>query len=330
MSRTSLVARGKASAPRILPVSDPSWPSLRGMPILVTGATGFIGRHLLKALVECGAGPWAVVRPGRERAVPTGTSLVTWDLREERPRSALPRRIAAVVHLAAPRNRALPEFGRFAPHIRITLDAGARVYEAARERGAAHVVAVSTIAVAGPHQQLLRRDTGVRFAAPPAHPYAVVKRWSEELAVSARAYVRHVTIVRPGPVYGPGQSSRFGLVQGFARHIDRGEPVSLAPPRGRLVSPVFVGDVVYMLMAALARPSNLTLTVGGPDAFRERTLVDDIARHLGRRVRVRHDTHERPGRFATDNSAVDRLFPGRPQTRWREGLRLTWRGLLGS
>jgi hypothetical protein len=101
----------------------------------------------------------------------------------------------------------------------------------------------------------------------------------EELAIALRAQLRGVTIVRPGPVYGPGQS-RFGLLARFVRALKRREPIAIAAPHGRLVSPVFVGDVVDVIVASLAQPANVTMSVGGPRAYRERQLVEDLAEWL--------------------------------------------------
>lgn len=298
--------------------------ALADRPVLVTGATGLIGRHLVRALADCGAAPLAVVRPGREHAVPNGVRTIVWDLAQRGQAREIPRELAAVVHLAAPRNRLTPGLARFPPHIRLAVDAAARLYATAEARGARQVIAASTIAAFGPATQLLAADRRARFDAGPAHPYAVTRRWAEDLALQARCYLRNVTIVRPGPVYGPGQSE-FGLLQGFVHRLRRGQPIKLAAPRGRLVSPVFVGDVVYVLLASLARPTNDTFTIGGPDARRERTLVEDLATWLGRRARVHVDRTTRPARFATDQTEVDRVFPERPRTPWTVGLGLTWR-----
>lgn len=210
-------------------------------------------------------------------------------------------------------------------HVRITIDAGARLFEAARVRHVPHVVSVSSISVLMPRDGRKRRDGGEpQFVAPPTHPYALVKRWGEDLAVNLRQHVRHVTIVRPGPVYGPGQSA-FGLLPRFADCLRRRQPIRIAAPRGRLVSPVFVGDVVYLLLAALAHPDNVTWDVGGPDAHRERDLIEDLARQLDVAARIVMDPSLRPARFDIDNSDVDRRFRDRPRTPWELGLQRTWR-----
>lgn len=297
--------------------------TLHGAPIVITGATGLIGRHLVRALIDCGAEVFAVVRPGRERLLPRSVRPVIWDLREDRQRPPLPRHLSAVVHLAAPRDRRSSSNAMLGAHIRLTVDAGARLFEAARVREVPHVISVSSIAVLAPRDGSNGPGHQQHLVTPPTHPYALVKRWGEDLAVNLRQYLRHVTIVRPGPVYGPGQSA-FGLLPRFAACLRLGEPIRIAAPRGRLVSPVFVDDVVSVLLAALARPENATWNVGGPTAHRERSLIEDLATHLGVRARISPDRNQRPVRFDIDNSAVDRRFPKRLRTPWAVGMSTTW------
>jgi len=292
---------------------------IRGAAILVTGGTGLIGRHLLPVLADAGADVFAVVRPGREPLVEANARPLVWDLAEASPVSRLPSRLDGVVHLAAPRNRWAARGASLASHIRISVDAAARVFDAAQSRGVSKAVYVSTIAVAGPHDGRSTRPVAV-----PSHPYAMTKRWGEELAIALRGRLRGVTIVRPGPVYGPGQSP-FGLLARFAARLKRREPIAIAAPHGRLVSPVFVGDVVDVIVASLAQPTNVTMSIGGPRAYRELQLVEDLAEWLALPARIRVDTGERPSRFDIDNGDADRLFPRRQRTSWPDGLRLTWR-----
>jgi nucleoside-diphosphate-sugar epimerase len=279
-----------------------------------------IGRHLVRALLDCDADVFAVVRPGRERLLPPGVRAIVWDLREDRPRTSLPRQLSAVVHLAAPRDRSSPSNAMVGTHIRLTVDAAARLFEAARLRDVAHVISVSSIAVLAP------RDGGrdLHFLMPPTHPYALVKRWGEDLAVNLRQHVRSVTIVRPGPVYGPGQSP-YGLLPRFAASLRHQLPIHIAAPSGRLVSPVFVDDVVHVLVAALAGPGeSATWNIGGPTAHRERALIEDLARHLGVRARISQDESRRAARYDIDNTDIDRRFPQRRRTQWAAGMAKTW------
>jgi nucleoside-diphosphate-sugar epimerase len=292
--------------------------SLRDAVILVTGGTGLIGRHLLVALSDAGANVFAVARPGREHLVWPLARSITWDLAGGHLQSRLPSRIDAVVHLAAPRKRRTVSIRSLREHINISVDATARVFDAARTRHASHAVFVSTIAAQSP------RDRRRRSTVLPSHPYAMTKRWAEELSASLRDVGLGVSIFRPGPVYGPGQSEN-GLLAGFASRLRRREPIVIAAPNGRLVSPVFVGDVVDVIVRSLAGPTDTTCAIGGPRAYRERAFAEDLAARLGVRATIRTDARLHAGRYDIDNSDIDRRFPGRLRTPWQVGLDLTWR-----
>src|SRR5262245_63493689 len=178
---------------------------LRDAAILVTGGTGLIGHHLLIALADAGADVFAITRPGREDLVRPFARPITWDLDGGRPQSRLPSRIDAVVHLAAPRNRRSPSIRSLPAHISLSVDATARVFEAARSHRASHAVFVSSIAVEGPRPpsrlKALRRASDARRSAVALslHPYAMTKRWGEEVSTSMRDSGLCVTIMWTGP-----------------------------------------------------------------------------------------------------------------------------------
>ena len=142
--------------------------------------------------------------------------------------------------------------------------------------------------------------------------------------MALREHMDGVTILRPGPVYGPGQSP-FGLLARFAAQLKRRQPITIAAPHGRLVSPVFVADVVDPIVRSLAHAMNIACSIGGPHALRERELIEDLGCWLAVPCRIRVDASERPARFDIDNGKIDWLFPDRQRTPWEVGLRLTWR-----
>jgi nucleoside-diphosphate-sugar epimerase len=71
------------------------------MRLAVTGATGFLGRHLVPAALAAGHTVRALVRPGRTVAPAKGLSVVTGDLGSHEPLGELTDGVEQVVHLAA-------------------------------------------------------------------------------------------------------------------------------------------------------------------------------------------------------------------------------------
>jgi 2-alkyl-3-oxoalkanoate reductase len=175
--------------------------------VLVTGAGGFIGRHVTAELVRRGHEVAAMVRPSA--AVPPeleapAVELVRCDLR--RPPAGLADAIAgsgAVVHLAA----------GIGGSPRATFDAtviGTQNLVAAMEGWRGRLVHVSSLAVYGyalvPRGATIDERTPLEPELGRRDDYAWVKGWQEHLVRElAERGPCQVTIVRPGAVHGPGR-----------------------------------------------------------------------------------------------------------------------------
>lgn len=199
------------------------------MRVLVTGADGFVGRHVCEALRAAGHEPVAGVHA-------TGSAGVTGDeifleLRDpENLRAALARvRPDVVVHLAA---QASVAAATSAPLEAFDVNAGGtlRLFEAIRARSERppRVVYVSSGEVYGarPAHELPLRENS---AAAPATPYAASKLAGEAIALAWHAsYGVPVVVARAFNHIGPGQSPRFAVpsfARGLAAIAEGGEPV---------------------------------------------------------------------------------------------------------
>ncbi|HEX7037276.1 MAG TPA: NAD(P)-dependent oxidoreductase [Pseudomonadales bacterium] len=198
--------------------------------VLLTGATGFIGRHLERHLLERG---WRV----RVLVRPQNAARARLDGRSERHVAELTD-VDALSHALA--------------------DVGAVVYAAGSVRGSrydafrtANVDGVEALvrALRGrdeppPHVLLISSLAATR---PELSDYARSKRCGEE--VLRRANDLGWTILRPPAVYGPGDRELAGL---FAL-IRRGVALRPGPPQQRLAL-LHVHDLARAVVAALERP----------------------------------------------------------------------------
>jgi GDP-4-dehydro-6-deoxy-D-mannose reductase len=180
--------------------------------VLVTGATGFVGRHLLDALRAAGHEPIAA---GGPHDPPPAIALDILDAGAVRRvvEGAAPQ---AIVHLAG---QAFVPQSVADPLGTLAVNAGgtAHVLEAARAVGA-RVLVVSSAEVYGiqrPERMPLDESAVVR----PGNPYAASKLAAEAYGLAwQRSFGLDVVVARPFNHIGPGQDPRF-VVPSFARQL---------------------------------------------------------------------------------------------------------------
>jgi len=292
-----------------------------GQRVLVTGATGFVGRHLCRRLAADGYRVFGLSR--QDRSEKTTAGWVSLDLRQPFDPGLLPDPIDVVMHLAANRRRSEMGPERLAEEVATNVEATARLYAWAASAGVRSIVHLSTadVVARGPHDRELPTEEAP-VVEPTSHPYAVTKLWGEQVALRQRAAGRTVTILRPSNVYGPGQPERSLLV-GLGRDLERGEPITLALPEGHRYAPLFVDDLVDVLAWAAAADEDHLLNVAGPPIF-ERDLLHVLGATLGLEV-VLAPPDERPALgVAPCLDRLERALPERQRTSLNEGLKLTY------
>jgi NAD dependent epimerase/dehydratase len=307
-----------------------------GRPVLVTGAGGFIGSHLVELLVRVGADVRAFIRYnsrndfGQLERLPTevleAVDVYAGDLvNPEAVANAVDGR-ATVLHLGAlipiPYSYRHPrEF--VAANIEGTLN----VLEAARRSSVERIVQVSTSEVYGTAQQVPISET---HRLHPQSPYAASKVASDQLALSfARSFGLDVVVARPFNTFGPRQSARAIIptivTQALAR--EQVELGATTPTRDFL----FVEDTA----AGLARCAEADGVAG--EVFNLGTgmeiSIGDLATRilalLGRKVRVvTAEERLRPKgseveRLVADVTRARQTLDWQPTLTLDEGLRRT-------
>lgn len=264
-------------------------------PVLVTGASGFVGPWLLAALAGHGWGPLTALGEPPADPVPA-LPAVTWrpgDVRDAAALDALVAEVrpAAVFHLAAQASVAasLEDPGAtFEVNALGTL----RLLDALRRHApAARVLLVSSAEVYGPRGGRLAED----LAPAPANPYAASKAAAEQVAAAfARSYGLHVVVARPFNHTGPGQSARFAP-GAFARQIAMIEAGRQAPAIrvGNLEARrdfLDVRDVVEAYVALAARgEAGRTYNVSRGEAVPIQAILDGLLAHAKVGIDVERD-----------------------------------------
>ena len=183
----------------------------RGHRILVTGASGFVGRALVAALASRGASVRAAVRQPPPYSFAGGVEVMPHaDLAQAFDWRPLLDGIDQIVHLAG-----IAHAGGSITATRydqINRQATARLAAAAKRAGIAHLVLVSSIrAQSGPAADAVLTE---RHPAAPTDAYGRSKLTAED---EVRGSGAPFTILRPVVLYGPGAKGNFALLQRAAR-----------------------------------------------------------------------------------------------------------------
>jgi nucleoside-diphosphate-sugar epimerase len=175
------------------------------VPTLVTGATGFLGRHLVRLLAERGDELRALVRGDAPELRELGVELVRGDVLD----ADAVRRAAAGCGLVFNLAGLVSHERRDLPRLRAVNVDGVRTVLEAAEPGA-RVVHVSSVAAVGPAPAPDRpADESQPFPAwAERFPYATTKRAGEHVAFAAAAAGADVVIACPGFLLGPGDVNR--------------------------------------------------------------------------------------------------------------------------
>ncbi|HEV8381846.1 MAG TPA: NAD(P)-dependent oxidoreductase [Gemmatimonadales bacterium] len=246
------------------------------MNVFVTGATGFVGAHLVKALRARGDTVTAMVRrPALAERLGWGPEvrLLRGDLEDEAALRQGCTGVDVVYHVAgkiAARNAA--EF------MATNRDGTANVLEAARDGGAKRLLFVSSLAVAGPTTS----GQPIDESRPPA-PVTDYGRSKLAAEVLVRAMPVPWTIVRPPVVYGEWDRGTLKIFQLAKRGI-----VPVFGDGSQELSVIHAEDLAHALVAAATSPAAAghIYFAAHPKTTSSRELVLAVARALGKRPRI--------------------------------------------
>lgn len=266
------------------------------MRVLVTGATGFVGRALCAALLNHTRQVVAVARKRGEWPEGCDTRLLA-DIGPDTDWTEALDGVDAVVHLAA-RVHVMRESAAepLAAFRRTNVAGTLRLARSAAQAGVRRLVFLSSVKALGESSP----DGALTDASrpKPRDPYGVSKWEAEQgLAQVARESAMEIVILRPPLVYGPGVKGNF---RALVRLLDRGVPLPLGAIRNRR-SLLYLGNLVDAIALCLAHDAAAGKTYLIRDG--EDLSTPDLARRLAAAL-------GRPARFFPLPGAVLRLAAG--------------------
>lgn len=253
--------------------------------MFVTGASGFIGRHLIGRLLHDGHAVRALVREAaRPGDWPGGVEVVAGDVREAQAMKAAASGCDTVFHLAGKAHALTEVQGDEEGYRAVNVEGTRHVLEGAVAGGARRFVLFSSVKAMGEGGE---RCLDESFDGPPETLYGRSKLEAERLVweIGKRAGL-HVSCLRLPLVYGPGNK---GNLHKMMAAIDRGVFPPL-PEFGNRRSMVHVADVVRAALLAADQPSanGRCYIVTDGRGYSTRELYELICRALGKPIPAWH------------------------------------------
>jgi nucleoside-diphosphate-sugar epimerase len=253
------------------------------MEILVTGGTGFLGRHLARALLTRGH---RVRLLGREFAqvsdlTAMGAQPIRADLRDREAVVAACVGAEAVFHVGA----LSAPWGKRAEFMATNVGGTEAVIAGCREPGVRRLIYVSSPSVTFAGRDV--RDQGED--APYPHRFASIysrtKKLGEDRVNAAARHGLATVIIRPKAIFGPGDNALLPRLIDAAR---RGRLVQIGHGQN-LVDLTYVENVVQALLLALDAPAAVghTYTITNGEHPRLWDVIATVMRHLGLPERFR-------------------------------------------
>jgi nucleoside-diphosphate-sugar epimerase len=282
--------------------------------ILITGASGFIGGHVLRGLpagVE-------VIALGRHRPE-AASSVADWiehDLTGPLNADRLPGQIDAIVHLA--QSQVYREFPQRAIEIfGVNVDGTLRLLEYARQSGAQQFVFASSGGIYRPSRHKIAEADPIE----PPNFYLASKSAAELLMRSYEPFFR-LAMLRFFFVYGPGQQPGM-LVPALVRKIMNREPVTIEGKPGLRINPIYVTDAVRAVVAALELPVTSHINVAGDEEVTITDLVTLIEEVTGKTSVIQYTSTERESDLVADTTRMKDVLGVSPRVSLVDGLRQT-------
>jgi UDP-glucuronate 4-epimerase len=309
---------------------------------IVTGAAGFIGSHLARALLDRGNRVVGVDNydPFYERGAKEANAdrlagerfeLIEADIRDREGMAGLLDRVRpdAVYHMAALAGvrPSIQDPGRYAS---VNVDGLMAVLDAARRGGCRHVLFASSSSVYGNNRKVPFAETDP--VDEPISPYAATKRAGELICHTyCHLFGLSIACLRLFTVYGPAQRPDLAIGK-FMRLIAAGEPVPMYGDGTTSRDYTFIDDIIDGCLGAAARLSRepegfyRIWNLGGSHPVTLGTMIEAIGRVLDRtpeieRLPVQAGDVERTWADLTRSRAE---LGYEPQMSFEQGLARQW------
>jgi UDP-glucose 4-epimerase len=251
--------------------------------VLVTGGAGFIGRRVVRALLDQGH---QVTMADKHASADHRVRSVVGNLCDPAVISdAVSPQTDVIIHLAAVtsgQRSTQDPVGTF----RLNVEATAGLLERARQCGAGTFLLASTNAVTGDVGSATITE---RLPLSPLTPYGATKAAAEMLLAGyVNSYGMHGAALRFSTVYGPGMEAKDSFVSRLMRAARDGKSVQVYGDGTHLLDLVHVDDIVAGIVTAWHAGHNGPLILGSGEPVTVNEIVDAVRSVTGAEIPVEH------------------------------------------
>jgi UDP-glucose 4-epimerase len=295
--------------------------------ILITGASGFLGSALIRALADTKATVYASVRNHATLTnrlgmpLPANVEPLRCDLSDIGSIQVLPPRVDVVIHLANSHQfKSFPEGA--ADVFAVNVGATAQLLNWMSRVGARQFIFASTGNVYSDHLSPISETWQCEGSG-----YYAASKHAGEILARSYASLMQVDVLRIFGLYGPGQDK--GLVRSIFHGVNDETEFKLNDGKGTVITPTYITDAVsaiLLLLTAAKTNSYNIYNLAGDEAVSFKALAEKIGILLGKKPRFL-DMPE-PATYLLGSAATLRERLGwRPRIMVDEGLQQMYAAL---
>ena len=275
--------------------------------VLITGASGFLGRNLSSRLSH--SERYKLILVNRENH---------FDLSSNGWTDKIPAtQVDIVIHLV--QSNRFREFPEGAEDIfKVNMASTFELLEWARNHGVKRFIFASTGNV---YKEQQDKSTELSDCDPESF-YAVSKYCAEKL-IESYANVFEVINARIFGLYGPGQKDN--LIDNIIKSVQSGNEITLASGKGLFITPVFIEDAIdsfICLMNSSIPNPKLVVNLAGDETLSLHDIVFSISEVIGKSPEIK-ETGEDPKYLCGDNLKFKNIFGASDFIDFDEGIRKT-------
>ncbi|MCH7492246.1 NAD-dependent epimerase/dehydratase family protein [Patescibacteria group bacterium] len=293
------------------------------MKVLVTGGAGFIGSHLVDALVKNKHTVTVVddLSEGKKKYVNNKAYFIRKKIQHPSIVNVLSqRKITIVYHLAAQKNLQVSKLDPVAD-AEINIIGSLRLISGAKKYGIKKFIFYSTAAVYNPGHLPLSKETDQVM---PVTPYGIAKRAAEQ-------YLEHsglkYTILRLPNVFGPRQDAggEGGVVAVFCSAFAKKKPAYINNSGHQTRDFIYVADVVTGSLLAIKKGHNQIINISTGREVTINKLYDTCKQVSGTSINSKKGQRVKEQlRSALSNNLAKRALGWRPTTSFKDGIAKTY------